>query len=180
MGGLLFVLTFAVHGSLWVLTRSEGVLHERAAKTARILYVPLAIVAVAFLVATWWATPLWQNVLAKPYLTVLPLLAVVGLVGERVFVFQRAYYKAWFASSAFIVGAVLFGVAGLYPNLLPSSLDAEASQSVFNASSSPLTLAIMLGIVLCFLPIVIGYQVWVYAKFRDSINAKSIEEGPAY
>jgi cytochrome d ubiquinol oxidase subunit II len=52
--------------------------------------------------------------------------------------------------------------------------------TAFNSSSSPLTLEIMLGVVLCFLPVVIGYQSWVYVKFRDVVNAKSMEDGPAY
>jgi cytochrome bd-type quinol oxidase subunit 2 len=38
----------------------------------------------------------------------------------------------------------------------------------------------MLGVVVCFLPIVIGYQAWVYNKFRDVITPESIEEGPSY
>jgi cytochrome bd-type quinol oxidase subunit 2 len=38
----------------------------------------------------------------------------------------------------------------------------------------------MLGVVLCFLPVVIGYQLWVYLKFRDTLNAESIQKGPAY
>ena len=79
-----------------------------------------------------------------------------------------------------ILGVALFGVAGLFPDLLPSSLDPAASMTAFNSASSPLTLKIMLGVVLCFLPVVIGYQLWVYLKFRDTITAKSIEEGPAY
>ncbi len=52
--------------------------------------------------------------------------------------------------------------------------------TAFNAASSPLTLKIMLGVVLCFLPVVIGYQLWVYLAFRDTVTAESIERGPAY
>jgi len=35
-------------------------------------------------------------------------------------------------------------------------------------------------VVLCFLPVVIGYQLWVFLTFRDPVNAASIQEGPAY
>jgi cytochrome bd ubiquinol oxidase subunit II len=179
-GGVLFVLLFAVHGALWLATRCEGSLHARAVKTAKALYLPAAAMAVVFLAMTWFWTQLWQNLLARPYLLVLPLLAVVGLVGVRWFLAKEAYWKAWFSSALLIVGAVLFGVAGLYPNLLPSSLDPSASMTAFNSSSSPLTLWIMFGVVLCFLPVVIGYQIWVHTKFRDTVTASSIHEGPAY
>ncbi len=179
-GGVLFVLLFAVHGALWLATRTDGALHARAVSTAKRLYVPGAIMAVVFLAMTWFWTHLWQNLLANPALLLLPLLAVLGLLGVRWFVAKRAYWKAWFSSALLLVGAVLFGVAGLYPNLLPSSLDPAASMSVFNSSSSPLTLWIMFGVVLCFLPVVIGYQIWVHAKFRDTVTASTIHEGPAY
>jgi cytochrome d ubiquinol oxidase subunit II len=179
-GGVLFVLLFAVHGAIWLATRTEGDLHARAVKMAKTLYIPAAAMAVVFLAMTWFYTQLWQNLLAAPYLLVLPLLAVAGLLGTRLFLAKAAYWKAWFSSSLLLVGAVLFGVAGLFPNLLPSSLDPAASMTAFNSASSHLTLWIMLGVVLTFLPVVIGYQIWVYAKFRDVVSAKSISEGPSY
>jgi cytochrome d ubiquinol oxidase subunit II len=179
-GGLLFVLLFAVHGALWLATRTEGEFQARAVKAAKALYIPAAAMAVVFLAATWVYTGLWQNVLATPALLILPLLAVLGLLGLRVFLAKGAYWKAWFSSAVLILGAVLFGVAGLYPNLLPSSLDPAASLSAFNACSSPLTLWIMLIVVLVFLPVVIGYQTWVYVKFRDVVNARSVQDPEAY
>ena len=52
--------------------------------------------------------------------------------------------------------------------------------TAFNSASSPLTLKIMLGVVLCFLPVVIGYQIWVYLTFRDTVTAESLKRGNAY
>lgn len=180
LGGVLFVVIFAVHGALWLATRTEGELQARAGRMATALWLAEAVLAVAFLAMTWFSTRLWQHVLAKPALLVLPLLAVAGLLLTRLFAAQGAWWKAWFASSALILGAVLFGVAGLFPDLLPSSLDPAASVTAFNAASSPLTLKIMLGVVLCFLPVVIGYQLWVYLTFRDAVTAESIARGPSY
>jgi len=62
----------------------------------------------------------------------------------------------------------LFGVGGMYPDLLISSIDPAFSLSAFNSSSSPLTLKIMLGVALVFVPIVIAYQIWVYRFFAMS------------
>ncbi len=180
LGGVLFVVIFAVHGALWLTTRTQGELKDRTVKLLRSLWPVLFATAVAFLGMTWFSTPLWQNVLAKPFLLVLPLLAVGGLIAIRFFVAKEEWWRAWFASSTLILGAVLFGVAGLFPNLLPSSLDPAASLTAFNAASSPLTLKIMLGVVLCFLPLVIGYQFWVLKTFRGVLNSESIKEGPSY
>lgn len=180
LGGVLTVLVFTVHGALWLAIKAEGDLQARAGATAKALWWPLAAVAVAFLVATWFATPLWQNILAKPYLLPVPLVAVAGLVLTLVFARAGAWWKAWFASSATILGTVLFGVAGMFPCLLRSSLDPAFSVTTSNSASSPLTLAIMLGVVLCFLPVVIGYQFWVYRTFRGPVTNDDLDSQHSY
>lgn len=180
LGGVLFVLLFAEHGALWLVLRSEGALAARAAATARKLWLVLLPVAVAFLVATWFATPLWANVLARPYLLVLPLLAVAGLLGNRFFQARGAAWLAWAGSAATIVGATLFGVAGLYPALLPSSLDPAFSRTAFNTQSSHLTLSIMLGVALVMVPIVIIYQAWVIKRFSGPVTLASLQGDEAY
>lgn len=180
LGGILFVLLFAVHGAIWLLTKSEGDLRERAAKTTKGLWLTLLLVAVLFLIYTWFRTSLWQNVLTKPVLLVLPLLSVAGLLLSRIFVAQGAWWKAWFSSCATIVGCTLFGVAGLYPALLPSSLDPAFSRTAFNTQSSPLTLKIMLGVALVMVPIVLIYQTWVYLRFSKPMALESLVEDESY
>lgn len=180
LGGVLFVLLFIVHGALWLAIKSEGNLHDRAAAAAGKLWWALLVVAVIFLVATWFATKLYLNYLTYPVLFLIPLLAVAALLAVKVFIVGRAWWKAWFASSLTIVAATLFGVVGLYPNLLPSSLDPAFSMTAFNSASSPLTLKIMLAVALVFVPIVIAYQVWGYYIFRDKITEDDLASEEAY
>ncbi len=180
LGGVLFLLLFAVHGALWLTTKAQGDLHRRAVAAAQILWVPMILVTVAFLAATYWATPLWQHVGSRPFLLVLPLLAVAGLVSARAWMARQRWWAAWGASAVGIAGAVLFGVAGMYPNLLRSTLSDEFSITVFNAASSPLTLKIMLGVVLVFLPPVLAYQAWVYRTFKDPITEEFLSSEHSY
>jgi cytochrome d ubiquinol oxidase subunit II len=177
LGGVLFVLLFAVHGSLWLAVKTTGDIHERGAAMAARLWVPLLVVAVAFLAATWFATDLYANIGRFPALAVFPLLAVLGLLGSRYFLARRTYWKAWGASAATIAGATAFGVAGLYPRLLPSSLDPAATLTAFNSASTHLTLSIMLGVALVFVPIVLLYQIWVYRTFSFPITAADLASG---
>jgi cytochrome d ubiquinol oxidase subunit II len=79
-----------------------------------------------------------------------------------------------------IVGATFFGVVGLYPNLLPSSLKAEYSLTAFNASSSPLTLKIMFIVVLLFIPVVLVCQAWIYNLFKNKITAADLAMEETY
>jgi cytochrome d ubiquinol oxidase subunit II len=174
LGGVLFVLLFTVHGSIWLSIKTEGELHARAASMARKLWVALLVVAVVFLVATAFSTKLYNNYLQMPLLFVIPLLAVIGLLMTRLFMAKAAFWKAWFASSLTIVSATLFGVAGLYPSLLPSSLNPAYSMTIYNSASSPLTLKIMLVVALIFVPLVIAYQAWVYSLFRHKVTEEEL------
>jgi cytochrome d ubiquinol oxidase subunit II len=181
-GGVLFVAMFLLHGCLWLIVKTEGAVQERAAALVNKLWAALAVVAVGFLVATWYATRLYDNYIQNPLMYVVPIilipLIVVGaLVMVKVYVGKGHWWSAWFASCTLIVGVTLFGVAGLFPNLLPSSINPAFSLTIYNSSSSPLTLKIMLGVALTFVPVVIAYQAWVYYFFRDAVTEAEAEEG---
>jgi cytochrome d ubiquinol oxidase subunit II len=176
LGGALFVLLFLEHGAIWGAWRAAGELGARAGRTAAKLWPALLVVAVLFLVASWFATPLYGNYLSMPLLWIFPLLAVAGLVLTRVFIAQEAWGRAWGFSALTIVGATAFGVAGLFPNIFPSSIDPAFSRTAFNAASTPSTLGIMLAVALVMVPIVIAYQAWVYRLFSGKIT----RESPAY
>jgi cytochrome d ubiquinol oxidase subunit II len=180
LGGILFVLLFLVHGALWLAIKAEGDLEKRAAKAAAGIWLVLLIVAVAFLVATWFATSLYANYLSYPILLIIPLVTVLALLAIRLFIGQMTFWRAWFASSLTIVGATLFGVVGLFPNLFPSSLNPAFSLTIYNSSSSPLTLKIMLGVALTFVPIVIAYQIWSYYIFRGKVTRDDLASEEAY
>ena len=166
VGGLLFVLLFLVHGALWLIIRSDGDLQERAISLVPKLWIILLIISVAFLVATWFYTPLYNNYLTDPILFIIPIITVISLLNTRYHISKDAWLKAWTASCFTIFTAVMFGVIGLYPNMFPSTIDPSYSLNIHNSSSSPLTLKIMLIVALIVIPIVIAYQTWVYFLFK--------------
>ncbi len=185
LGGVLFVVMFALHGCIWLALKTEGPLHDRAATLASRLWTALLAAAVIFLAATWFATRLYDNYLENPLFFVVPILlipiiAVSALVMTRVYISRTRWWEAWFASSLFIVGTTLFGVAGLYPHLLPSSINPAYSVTIHNAASSPLTLKIMLGVALTVIPVVIAYQAWVYHFFKDKIQHSDLAHDEGY
>ena len=179
LGGLLFLFLFLVHGATWGAIKTSGDLQQRLADTAGKLWWILLVTAVMFLLASLHRTDLYDNYFTKPVLFVIPALAVVALLLVKFFLLKAAYWKAWFASAGTIVSCTLFGVIGLFPRLLPSSLNPDYSLTAFNSSSSPLTLKIMLGVALTFVPIVILYQVWAHYLFKEKLDEKDVafEEG---
>jgi len=179
-GGVLFVVLFLLHGALWLCIKAEGPLHDRAETTARKLW-PLAVLMVlAFVVYSGVETQLFANYLAMPALFIIPILAVVGLIGLRTALGKRQAWKSWFYSNLVIVACAFFGVIGIFPRLLPSSLNDAWSVTISNGASSPLTLKIMLVIALVMVPIVIAYQTWVYVKFNHKITKEDLDYEEAY
>ena len=179
LGGVLFLLLFMVHGALWLAVKTEDSLHQRAAAAANKLWPVLVAAAVIFLIASMFATRLYDNYLAYPFLFVFILATVAALFAVKFFLAKKQYFTAWIASAVTIIGCTFYGVIGLFPNLYPSSLDAALNLTARNASSSPLTLKIMLVVVVIFLPVVLGYQIWAYRLFHGKVTAKSFETGEA-
>jgi cytochrome bd ubiquinol oxidase subunit II len=185
IGGLLFLLLFLTHGCLWLTLKTEGDLQRRAASLVTHLWPPLLGAAVLFLVSTWFSTRLYDNYINNPLLFVvplamIPLLAVGGLVMVRLFIGKQEWFKAWVASATTIVAATLFGVVGLYPNMLPSSLNPNFNLTIYNSASSPLTLKIMLAVALTFVPVVIGYQMYVYRLFKGKVREEDLTYDESY
>ncbi|MDM8552182.1 cytochrome d ubiquinol oxidase subunit II [Desulfobacterales bacterium HSG2] len=174
LGGALFLCLFLVHGALWLAIKSEGELHERAVATANKVWVFLLIAAVLFLLFSKVKTRLYDNYFESPGLFLVIALNVIALVGIKVFLAKKAWFKAWFASALTIVLCTFFGVIGLFPNLFPSSISADHSLTAYNSSSSPLTLKIMLIVVIIFIPIVIAYQVWTYNLFKGKVTEEDL------
>ena len=105
---------------------------------------------------------------------------MAALLATRFFLAKEAWFKAWFASALTIVACTFYGVIGLFPSLFPSSIDKAFNLTAFNASSSPLTLKIMLGVVLVFIPMVICYQAWAYHFFKDPVTKEDLDMEEAY
>ena len=180
LGGVLFLFLFLVHGSLWLAIKSNGELHQRAVTLVKKLWVILLIVAVIFLLASKFATTLYDNYFKNPALFLVILATVAALFLVRIFIGKGAFWKAWFASAATIFGATFFGIIGLYPRMFPSSIDPKYTLTTHNASSTPLTLKIMLIVVIIFIPIVIAYQAWAYKLYSGKIKEEDLAYEEAY
>ncbi|HMK56076.1 MAG TPA: cytochrome d ubiquinol oxidase subunit II [Dissulfurispiraceae bacterium] len=178
--GVFFVLLFVMHGALWIGFKTSGDIGERASRLAHKIWYPLLLAAVAFLVMTGYETGLYSNFMNTPPLFIVPVIAVAALLGIKIFLARQALLQS-FASSCVLILLVTFtGVIGLFPNLIPSSIDPRYSLTIFNSSSSPYTLKIMTVVALIFVPIVIAYQSWNYLVFKKKIDPADIKRGGVY
>lgn len=174
-GGIFFLVVFLLHGALWLAIRTTGDFHTRTLRVASGLWVVVLVLAVVFLIYTAFATKLYDNYLSQPLLWIVPLLAVAALVGVKLFLDKGRLWSAWLASAGAIVAVTFFGIIGLYPSMLPSTIEPAANSiTLTNGSSGPLTLKIMLGVVLLFVPIVILYQLWAYRLFSGKVDTSDL------
>ena len=80
------------------------------------------------------------------------------------------------ASGVAVAGVIATVGFSAFPFLLPSSLDPNASLTVWDASSSRSTLLIMLFATLVFLPLVLIYTAFVYRVLRGRVTMAYVEE----
>ena len=100
--------------------------------------------------------------------------AVVGLSG----MWLRSAPLAFGGSSISTVGIISTVGLSMFPFILPSSIDPQSSLTVWNASSSHVTLFIMLICTLVFLPIVLAYTSWVYKVLWGRTSTAALKTNP--
>jgi cytochrome d ubiquinol oxidase subunit II len=206
LAGLLSVSMLVAHGAAMLVLKTDGPVAERAARfgsiAAIIAFVLFAVGGawVAFglpgyqitsQVVTDGATnPLlktaelgaaggWmRNYSAMPATILAPLLGLAGLLASAVLLRARRGGLAFIASGAAIAGIILTVGFAIFPFLLPSSSQPTSSLTVWDASSSHLTLWIMLLATAVFLPIILAYTTWVYRVLKGKTTTEEMGNNP--
>ncbi|MCL1623798.1 cytochrome d ubiquinol oxidase subunit II [Moraxella sp. Tifton1] len=105
-----------------------------------------------------------------PVLGVLMPLLAVGLLK------WRRTLLAFFASSLAVLSVIMTVGVALFPFYMPSSSSLSASLTVWDSTSSHLTLMIMLYVLVLILPVVVAYTSWAYAVMRGKVTKAYIKE----
>ena len=105
------------------------------------------------------------------------LAPVIGIIGPLLTALLAKANRPGFAFVTSALGiAGIIGTAGLsmFPFVMPSSLDPNASLTMWDATSSHLTLNVMFWAVVIFLPIVLAYTLWCYWRMWGRVTAEDI------
>ncbi len=115
-----------------------------------------------------------MHMVAHPYLYIVPILGILATAVTMVKVSSMPKFAM--ITNSFAIMCII-GTAGVtaFPFLMPSSLSPNSSLTVWNASSSKLSLEIMLCAVIIFLPIVLFYIGWVIRVMRGRVTLTEIE-----
>jgi cytochrome d ubiquinol oxidase subunit II len=117
-----------------------------------------------------------SNYNTYPWMLLAPAVVFVGATMTSAFLQARRNGFALIASGVAVAGVIATAGFSVFPFLLPSSLDANASLTVWDASSSRSTLLIMLFATLAFLPLLLAYTAFVYRVLRGRVTMAYVEE----
>jgi cytochrome d ubiquinol oxidase subunit II len=171
IGGLATLSMFLLHGAIFVNLKTAGELHARAlALTKRIGPITTAVVFL-FVLATPFMTDAFARLGYDP--GVVPIAAGGALLAAGWLVHQGRMGWAFVMTCLNIALSVITIFMALFPRVMVSSLNADWSLTIYNASSSRYTLGVMTIVALIFVPIVLGYQGWSYWVFRKRISTQS-------
>ena len=200
--GLVSVSMFVLQGSTWLQMKTAGDVYNRARTVSIVTGVA---VAVLFVIAGFWvqnidgyvvksvmdhngpSNPLLKEVVREqgawmanfttyPLMWIAPALGVVMAVFAIIATKAEKGALAFVASSLTCAGVILTAGFAMFPFVMPSSLNPNDSFTMWDSTSSLLTLQIMTGVAAVMVPTILGYTTWTYYKMFGRLDDKFIEE----
>jgi cytochrome d ubiquinol oxidase subunit II len=206
--GLLSVAMFIMHGAAWLVLKSSGPVAVRARRfgsIAALLVIALFALGGVFLalgvhgytitsevVTGGPSNPLLKtashegswlaNYSSHSWMLIAPISGFLGAIATFVAIRARLEIGTLLFSKLSIFGIIATVGVSMFPFILPSSLDPKSSLTVWDSSSSHMTLFIMLVVSAIFLPIIFAYTAWVYKVLWGKVDEKSVTDksGHAY
>lgn len=172
VGGVMLALIFLYHGACYLMLKAgDQAVLERAQGVAEKLGIPMIVVTVVWVVWAFFASTMFENVLAIVFVA----LAAVLMILSVLFTKKRASGKAFICIGLAIACCVAGVFAGMFPNIMISTLDPAYSLDIYNAASSPKTLSFMTKVALTLVPVVLAYQIWSFYVFRARVTKKKLK-----
>ncbi|ELO1774860.1 cytochrome d ubiquinol oxidase subunit II [Vibrio fluvialis] len=200
--GLVSLFMILMQGATWLQMKTTGPVHVRARNIAQLTGL---LTVILFVVAGFWvqnidgyvitsaidtmgpSNPLNKEVAREagawmhnfeqyPLLWAAPALGVVmpllGVLASRI----EKGGIAFLASSLGNAGVIFTAGFAMFPFVMPSSLMPDHSLTMWDATSSELTLNLMTGVAFVMVPIILGYTTWCYYKMFGRLDDKFIED----
>lgn len=204
--GLLSVTMLLTHGAAWLTIKADhGPVRDRARTIGSVTALAsLALFAVGFAFVRFgglgfsldagadiagpsnplrsgaFAAPgAWlDNYSLYPWMIAAPVLGFLGSALAFLGIRMGREPLAFGGSSMAALGIIATVGLSMFPFILPSSIDPRSSLTVWNSSSSHLTLFVMLVVTVIFLPIVLAYTAWVFKVLWGRVTLDSLRTNP--
>jgi cytochrome d ubiquinol oxidase subunit II len=177
--GLCLVAGYAFIGATWLILKTEGALHARAVKAAKLTlyFAALGMAAISVVTplvserifARWFSFP--NIILLAP----IPLMTGAVFLGLLVFLNRMPRADHRLDIVPFIAALLLFTLAfvglgySFFPYVVPEKM------TIWQAAAAPESLMIILVGALFVLPVIIGYSAFAYWVFRGKASVLRYE-----
>lgn len=170
--GLLTVSLFLMHGSIYILMKTEGEFHNKMRGWTNPCIIFFIITYAVTTLATLIYMPhMIQALHDRPIfflVAVVNILCVANIPRE---IYHGRDVRAFISSCLNILCLLGLYAIGTFPNVIRAINDpVNLSLTIFNSSSSPKTLGILFVIALIGFPLVISYTTAIYYIFRGKVK----------
>lgn len=200
--GMVSAAMLTMQGAVWQRLRAGSPIRERAAMVSR--YAAIVTIAAFALAGVWTAfldgyvitsvvdtnaasNPMTKTVVLEqgawlsnytkyPIMRIAPLLGFLGSAGVLVLANTQREVLAFACSSLAQAGIIMTAGFSLFPFVLTSSTNPDFSLTIWDSTSSFLTLGIMTGVATVFVPIILGYTLWCLYKMWGRMTVEQIEQ----
>jgi cytochrome d ubiquinol oxidase subunit II len=201
--GLLSLSMMVMHGGAWLSLKTSGPVAERGRAYGSLA--ALAVIALFALggLALWFfvdgyritspvvtdgpSNPLLKTVVregggwfanyaAHPWMLVAPAFGFLGALGAFLGMRGQREVLTLLSSKLAVFGIISTVGLSMFPFILPSSIDPRSSLTVWDSSSSHLTLFIMLVGAAIFMPIILAYTAWVYRVLWGKVDEAMVRD----
>lgn len=198
--GIVSLSMLVTHGAAWLSLKAEGPVGARARAIGSVI----GLVTIGgYVVAGLWlafgfegyaivgevvtdgpSNPLYSEVertgswmtayAERPWIAIAPVLALAGMSLAVLGLRAGREVSTLLWSKLGIFGAISSVGLTMFPFILPSSLDPRSSLTVWDSSSSHLTLFIMLVVTAIFMPLILLYTAWVYKVLWGKVTEDDV------
>lgn len=206
LAGVVSLMMLITHGAAWLSFKAEGPVASRARSIGTITGV---LTIVGYVLAGVWlmygiegyqlvttpapngpSNPLltevartgsWLDSYAqRPWAAAAPVLGLLGMLMTVLGLRAGREGSTLLWSKLGIFGAISSVGLLIFPFFLPSSISPNSSLTVWDSSSSHLTLFIMLFATVIFLPLILGYTAWVYKVLWGKVTEEDVTDKHGY
>ncbi|PVZ70560.1 cytochrome d ubiquinol oxidase subunit II [Pelagibaculum spongiae] len=202
LAGVVAVSMTIMHGASWLFMRADKVIADRARK---VIWLAALVLIATFSLAGFWlwssidgyqivsmpSTLANPNPLAKevelvaggwfanyiqyPWMIAAPTLAYAGALLALLMALVKRPALSFLGTSLAQTGVILTAGFSMFPFLMPSSINPNSSLTMWDATSSELTLTIMFWVAMIFVPIILSYTLWCYYKMWGRVTVDHVQ-----
>jgi cytochrome d ubiquinol oxidase subunit II len=168
--GVTTVALFVMHGAIYLALKTDGEVQALVRGWINRAIIFFVICYGTTTMATLLYVPhMGEAIKRQPAFFAVPLLTMLAIANVPREIHRRREGRAFVSSSLAVLGLFALVGIGMYPGLVTAT-DPARNLTIYNASSSPKTLAIMLTMALIGIPLVLAYTVGIYWVFRGKVK----------